>query len=84
MQAALAARFRGHTVDLYEKSDRLGGLLNVACKPPHKEDLGHVTGWFERQLKRAGVGLHLGAALTSEAVRDLGADAVIAATAAPR
>lgn len=83
-QAALAARFRGHTVDLYEKSDRLGGLLNVACKPPHKEDLGHVTGWFERQLKRAGVGLHLGAALTPEAVRDLGADAVIAATAAPR
>lgn len=80
MQAALAARFRGHTVDLYEKSDRLGGLLNVACKPPHKEDLGHVTGWFERQLKRAGVGLHLGAALTPEAVRDLGADAVIAAT----
>ena len=75
MQAALAARFRGHTVDLYEKSDRLGGLLNVACKPPHKEDLGHVTGWFERQLKRAGVGLHLGAALTPEAVRDLGADA---------
>ena len=53
MQAALAARFRGHTVDLYEKSDRLGGLLNVACKPPYKEDLGHVTGWFERQLKRA-------------------------------
>ena len=80
MQAALAARFRGHTVDLYEKSDRLGGLLNVACKPPHKEDLGHVTGWFERQLKRAGVGLHLGAALTPEAVRDLSADAVIAAT----
>ena len=80
MQAALAARFRGHTVDLYEKSDRLGGLLNVACKPPHKEDLGHVTGWFERQLKRAGVRLHLGAALTPEAVRDLGADAVIAAT----
>lgn len=80
MQAALAARFRGHTVDLYEKSDRLGGLLNVACKPPYKEDLGHVTGWFERQLKRAGVGLHLGAALTPEAVRDLGADAVIAAT----
>ena len=80
MQAALVARFRGHTVDLYEKSDRLGGLLNVACKPPYKEDLGHVTGWFERQLKRAGVGLHLGAALTPEAVRDLGADAVIVAT----
>ncbi|MFQ8889143.1 MAG: FAD-dependent oxidoreductase [Bilophila wadsworthia] len=80
MQAALAARFRGHTVDLYEKSDRLGGLLNVACKPPYKEDLGHVTGWFERQLKRAGVGLHLGGTLTPEAVRDLGADAVIVAT----
>lgn len=48
--------FRGHTVDLYEKSDLLGGLLNVACKPPHKEDLGHVTGWFERQLKRAASG----------------------------
>ena len=50
----------------------------MACKPPHhKEDLGHVTGWFERQLKRAGVGLHLGAALTPEAVRDLGADAAV-------
>lgn len=72
----------GHTVDLYEKSDRLGGLLNVACKPPYKEDLGHVTGWFERQ-QRAGVGLHPGPP-SRPAVRDLGADAVIVATGSAR
>ena len=39
IQAALTARRRGHEVTLYEKTDRLGGLLNIATIPDFKQDL---------------------------------------------
>lgn len=39
MQAAITARRRGHEVTLYEKTDRLGGLLNIAAIPDFKQDL---------------------------------------------
>ena len=80
MQAALAARFRGHTVDLYEKSDRLGGLLNVACKPPHKEDLRLISDYLYGKAQRAGVTFRFSCEATPESVRNLSPDAVIVAT----
>ena len=39
MEAARTAADRGHLVTLYEKSDRLGGVLNIAAAPAFKEDL---------------------------------------------
>lgn len=45
---------------------------------------GPCHGLVRATVEAGGRRLHLGAALTPEAVRDLGADAVIVATAAPR
>jgi NADPH-dependent 2,4-dienoyl-CoA reductase/sulfur reductase-like enzyme len=39
MKAAITAVERGHDVTLLEKSDRLGGILNIADHDPLKSDL---------------------------------------------
>lgn len=48
MEAARTAADRGHLVTLYEKSDRLGGVLNIAAAPAFKEDLKKYLEWSVR------------------------------------
>nr|MDO8100741.1 FAD-dependent oxidoreductase [Candidatus Njordarchaeota archaeon] len=60
MEAALIAARRGHSVVLYEKSDRLGGQLNLASVPPHKEELNNVTNYLSTQIRKLGVKVELG------------------------
>ena len=38
MEAARVAALRGHEVDLYEKTDRLGGVFNEASAFDFKDD----------------------------------------------
>ncbi len=79
MQAAITAAKRGHRVSLYEKTDRLGGVLLCEEKVPFKK---HMTEYLARQARRlydAGVEVHLNRALTPAEVEALGADVVIAA-----
>ena len=79
MQAALTAALRGHHVELMEKSDRLGGLLTLASRPPFKQDLALFAPRFEHALKAAGVVIRLNCEATVDKVRDSHADAVILA-----
>ena len=39
IEAARTAAQRGHTVDLYEKEDHLGGVLTMAGAPKFKQDI---------------------------------------------
>ena len=45
MMAAQTLVQRGHSVKLYEKSDRLGGLLNDACLVPFKTLMREYLDW---------------------------------------
>ena len=79
MQAAVTAAKRGHSVKLYEKSDRLGGVLLCEEKVPFKK---HLAEYIEKQIRRLGdygVEVHKGETLTPEAAEKLGADVIIAA-----
>ncbi len=80
VEAARIAAKRGHTVDLYEKENEIGGQMNVACVPPFKQHLGLLKPWLERQLELTGVRVHLGKALTRGDVLALQPDAVVCAT----
>jgi 2,4-dienoyl-CoA reductase (NADPH2) len=62
MEAAYVSAVRGHDVSLYEKSRRLGGLLPVAAivKGSHPENLPLLIEYFERQMDKLGVKVHLG------------------------
>jgi 2,4-dienoyl-CoA reductase-like NADH-dependent reductase (Old Yellow Enzyme family)/thioredoxin reductase len=79
MQAAVTAPKRGHSVALYEKSDRLGGVLLCEEDVPFKK---HLAAYIARQIRRlneAGVEIHLGRPLTPEEAEALKADVIIAA-----
>jgi 2,4-dienoyl-CoA reductase-like NADH-dependent reductase (Old Yellow Enzyme family)/thioredoxin reductase len=79
MQAAVTAAKRGHSVALYEKSDRLGGILLCEEDVPFKK---HLAAYIARQIHRlneAGVKIHLGRAMTPEKAEALKADVLIAA-----
>jgi len=55
MQAAISLRQCGLNVVLYEKEERLGGMLNLASIPPHKERIGLLKDFLVRQLYKSGV-----------------------------
>ena len=81
MEAARLAAVRGHDVTLYEKSDTLGGLLNVAMKPPGKGEKGMEQNirYLSSEVKRVGVKVELGVDVTPELIKKEKPDVVILA-----
>ena len=55
MEAARVAALRGHEVDLYEKTDRLGGVFNEASAFDFKDDDRRLLAWYKKQIKDTGV-----------------------------
>jgi len=66
LEAARVCALRGHQVTLYEKEKRVGGMLNVADKPPHKEEIRNIIDYYEAQMKALRVNLRLNEPFTSE------------------
>jgi 2,4-dienoyl-CoA reductase (NADPH2) len=60
MEAARALATLGAEVRLYEARDELGGQFRWARLVPGKEDYGATISYFESELRRLGVHLHLG------------------------
>jgi len=82
LEAARVAALRGHEVSLYEKSDRLGGKLNLALIPPLKQELASWVQYLVTQVKKAGIYLNLNTEVTPEVVSQVKPDIVIVATGA--
>lgn len=79
MEAARVAASRGHRVTLYEKSQRLGGLLPLAVmvKGTETEDILALRSYLERQLDRLGVTVRRGVTMTPDLIAEQRPDAVI-------
>ena len=80
MEVAIEASHRGHKVDLYEKTDRLGGVFNAAAAMSYKEKDKNLLRWFERELRSTDTVIHL-----NEEVSDLSklnADIIVIAVGA--
>lgn len=80
MMAAQTLTKMGHKVSLYEKSDRLGGLLNDATVVSFKEYMRLYLQWDIAQTMQCGAELHFGVEVTAELVAEVNPDAVIVAT----
>lgn len=80
MEAARVAALRGHHVTLYEKDDKLGGLLNISTIPPYKEELLNLMNYLSRQVEKNGVEIRLGEEFTMESLGRDKPDVVILAT----
>ncbi len=79
MEAAMVCAQRGHKVDLYEKSDKLGGVFIAAAAPSYKEKDRDLIAWYNREIKRYNaITIHMNTEVKD--IASLGADEVIVAT----
>jgi 2,4-dienoyl-CoA reductase-like NADH-dependent reductase (Old Yellow Enzyme family)/thioredoxin reductase len=80
MTAARILEERGHSATLYEKSGRLGGLLNDATVAPFKEYLRLYLDWAVEQTLKCGAGIKLNTEVDMELIEKVNPDAIIVAT----
>ncbi len=78
MEAAIVCAKRGHKVDLYEKSDKLGGVFIAAAAPSFKEKDRDLIKWYEREVQKYDINIHFNTEIKS--IEALKADEVIIAT----
>lgn len=82
MEVARVAALRGHHVTLFEKGERLGGMVHIAAIPPHKEELKNIIDYYSSQMKKLAVDVRYGTVCTSETIEKMNGDVVILATGA--
>ena len=80
LAAASIAAERGHQVDLYEATDRLGGQFNMAKLIPGKEDYAETIRYYSSMLKKYGVQIFLNSRVTAQLLNDAAYDEIILAT----
>lgn len=80
MEAARVAATLGHDVTIFEKSNRLGGQLNMAASIPGKFEFKETIRYFENELKALGVNIKLSSECNLQTLEQLNPDAVIFAT----
>ncbi|MDP2719159.1 MAG: NAD(P)/FAD-dependent oxidoreductase [Dehalococcoidia bacterium] len=82
MEAATVAAKRGHDVTIYDQGSKLGGQLNAAIVPLHKDKMASFLKYEITQLKKAGVKVVLNKKVKVKDIIDAKPDAVIVATGA--
>ncbi len=80
LEAARVARERGHDVVLFEKNALVGGQVNLAAKPPKREQMAGIIRWFDMETVRLGVDRRFGVAATAEMIQAEQPDIVVLAT----
>ena len=80
LEAARVLAERGHEPVLYEATERLGGNLIPGGAPSFKEDDIALAKWYEDEMTRLGVEVHLNTKATEKEILDEQFDAVILAT----
>lgn len=64
MEAARVLALNGHSVQLVERSQQLGGMLTAAALIHGRRRLGTVVDWWQRELRRLDVAIRLGHEVT--------------------
>lgn len=82
LEFARVASSRGHSVSLWEQSDRLGGELRIGEPGFGRSDLGKLADYLGREAKRAGVDVQLSKPATVAALADSDDDIYVIATGA--
>jgi len=80
MEAARVAKLRNHDVEIYEKTDKVGGLIPIVAAEYKKEDFMNIVNYLENQLKKLEVPIHLNRDLTKEEIAALDPDILVLAT----
>jgi 2,4-dienoyl-CoA reductase (NADPH2) len=79
LEAATRAAEAGHQVELYEKSDRIGGQLWIAGTPPHKHELWELINYYEALLDKYDIDVFLEHEADIDLIKEQKPDHVIVA-----
>lgn len=82
METARSAALKGHEVVLCEKEDVLGGTVNTAAIPPHKEKLAGLVEWYERQLKKLCICVRKNTKVDDSLIEEIKPDIIVVAAGA--
>ena len=80
LSCAVTAAQRGHQVEIWERSDTIGGQFNMAKKIPGKGEFFETLQYFEHQLQEHGVVCRLNQTATAETLKMSNPDHIILAT----
>lgn len=80
MEAARVSALRGHRVELYEKTHRLGGLLHAAGAPDFKKDVRDFLRYQIRRVNEIGIKIYLRTEATFSMVDEKKPDVIFVAT----
>ena len=78
METARLCAMMGHKVDLYEKTDRLGGVFIAAAAPEFKEKDKDLIKWYCTQIAKLPISVHLNTEVKD--ISKLDADEIVIAT----
>lgn len=82
MEAARVAALEGNHVTLYEKNGVLGGNMLIASTPEFKSPIQDLLKWYDVQLKKEGVEIHLNTEISENDPVFQNADLIVMATGA--
>ena len=82
LEAARVAGMRGHEVHIFEKNDKIGGLLNIIWIPPGRNEFKRMIDNYFYWIQKYGIQLHLDQEVTIDTVRKMNPDIVFIATGA--
>lgn len=82
MASARALALCGHEVVIIEKNKELGGQLNLACIPPHKQEISKWVIYLRNELERLSVQIKNDTLATKEIIDSYGPNIVVVATGA--
>jgi 2,4-dienoyl-CoA reductase-like NADH-dependent reductase (Old Yellow Enzyme family)/thioredoxin reductase len=82
MEAARVAALRGHEVEIWEKTDSLGGNANLASATPWKREFKGVVDYLIYQLRQLDLNIKMNTEAELDPILQHAPDAVILATGA--
>ncbi|GGF98094.1 MULTISPECIES: FAD-dependent oxidoreductase [Cysteiniphilum] len=78
--AAIELAKRGHQVDLYEASAKVGGQFKLSAKTPGKEEFSEALRYFEYQLNANEVNVKLNTKVNAADLKSLNYDEIVIAS----
>lgn len=78
LSCAITAASRGHKVTLFEARDHIGGQFDMARRIPGKEEFNETVRYYETQLKKHNVAIHLSTRVAAKDLTDF--DEVVMST----
>lgn len=80
LESARVAGMRGHEVHIFEKDDKIGGLLNIIWIPPGRNEFKRMIDNYSYWIQKYGIHLHLEQEVTIDTVKEFNPDVVLLTT----